>query len=710
MSRNTGDIPLFSDRLISTALKSILYILSGTMLLYAGMATAATVDMNDARIAASDFLAARGIHKNISLYEDFSVTSRAGVLTAAPYYIYNIEGGGFVVVAGDDRARSVLAYSDRGTFDDMSISGPCSVWLDLYTCQIASLPSTSGDTGLLPLSADYYPSASIEPLLSSRWDQTDPYNALCPVDTRSGKLSVTGCVATATAQIMYYYRYPERPEGSVSYTDNTQGVTRSIDFSTITAFDWDSMTDTYDSSSSQAGRSAVATLMMAAGYASSMQYGSDVSIAYHRKAGESLARYFGYDSNLHYYERRLFSEAEWVDMLYAELEAGRPVLYDGRNPSAGHTFVCDGYDGDGRFHFNWGWSGVSDGYFSLSALNPGSQSTGGSSSGYTDSQAMVNHIAPQGVSGSRPQTDRIMTIYDLYVGDNSAYHTASTTPVLNTSVNYARLFFYSFNNSFSPFSGDIWAVTIDDGVVNPIVKANSYDTVQSGGYGAMIFELSKAGLTDGTYAVEFAYCLPGSSEWYPVLTSVDAPSGCVVSVEGNNVSLVPFMRDSSMLYFRPAGGSGYCVMDMTDQSLDVNVSNMGEIAWHGTVYGTVMRRDGSFVSGCMKGEATVIGTGSNTVTLSADDLQIDGAGSYMLCLYDDRDHGIELGRVQLVVTDNSGIDDIIVDETISGSSVVTVTDMYGRVYHSVEGLVPGVYIITELKADKTQVNKKIIIH
>lgn len=702
----------------------------------AGGVEAATVDPQEAQRIARDFFAERGIHKDIILSDAQAHRSRASVTDdTSPYYIYNAEGGGYVVIAGDDRARTILAYSDSGSLSLTSMPEACAAWLELYAGEIRSLSDETMPAAEADMADSFYPTSAVSPLLVSRWDQNDPYNALCPVDSRSGQLSATGCVATATAQVMYYHRYPERPTGTVSYEDKTQGVTRTFDFSTIPSFDWADMTDTYGAGSTEAQRTAVATLMKAVGYASNMQYGSDVSIAYHRTAGEALAKYFGYDSNLHFYERRLMSDKEWIDLLYAELSAGRPVIYDGKNPSAGHTFVCDGYDGKGLFHFNWGWSGLSDGYFSLSALNPGSQSTGGSDGGYTLNQSMVCRIAPAGAADSHAQTDWLMTIYDLNLGDASAYHVASQTPSLTTSAGNARLFFYSFNNGFPTFDGEVWAAATDGGEIRPVVKANPFSPIAGGGYGPMIFSLFEAGLAEGTHTIEFFYRLTGSDAWHPVSTSVSAPSGCFVTVKGDEMTLVPFMRDASSIIFQPAGSLGYSTMDVADSSLSLSASSLAAVAFHGPVYGYVMRKDGTPFPGCLGGKITVNGM-NNVVTLDVDGLELE-AGDYPLYIYSDIYRQKHLASVMLRVTDTKSAIADIADDTnevtvavVSGNLTVrssapvtgvTLTDMSGRTQMAVDGggacevsvaadsLAPGVYVVTVRTSASAPVMKKVIL-
>jgi len=202
--------------------------------------------------------------------------------------------------------------------------------------------------------------ANIAPLLTCQWGQDAPYNSMCP----SGY--PTGCTATATAQIMYYYRYPEHGTGSITYTLGS--VTRSTDFSQST-YQWDAMLDKVTTSSPSDAKDAVALLMKDIGYGTKMNYQRVESVGYQYDAGYALATYFGYDKGVNFCLRKMYSDEEWDDLIYSELAAGRPVVYSGysQDGSSGHTFVCDGYM-NGSYHINWGWDGLYDGYFTFDEL------------------------------------------------------------------------------------------------------------------------------------------------------------------------------------------------------------------------------------------------------------------------------------------------------------------------------------------------------
>lgn len=277
---------------------------------------------------------------------------------------------------------------------------------------------------------------SIAPMLGGiRWNQGDPYNALCPVITSTGKRTMTGCVATAMAQVMMYYNYPASGQGATSYTSETHKFQLSSDFSKV-AFDWANLTGTYSSTSTAIQKNAVATLMYNCGVAVNMNY--DLSSGAQTKAmAEAMRKYFKYDQNLELYSRNYYTRDEWSNLLKSELNAGRPLLYAGYSRDGGHQFVCDGYDANGFFHFNWGWGGSSDGYFQISALDPSEQGIGGSSGGYNGGQSIV-------VGLQKPTTGSSF-VPQIHMNDTISYSADSLLRTQSVSFGVSKLYNYGVN-------------------------------------------------------------------------------------------------------------------------------------------------------------------------------------------------------------------------------------------------------------------------
>ncbi|MDE6022599.1 MAG: C10 family peptidase, partial [Muribaculaceae bacterium] len=228
--------------------------------------------------------------------------------------------------------------------------------------------------------------------------------------------TVTGCVATAMAQVMKYHNFPEHGTGKHSYFWRPGEEELSFDYD-ATPFKWDLMDDRYDKDSSDESRDAVAELMLGCGISVDMHYEPGGSGAATSAMGESLINIFGYSKSLWMPNRAFYGYDEWEDMIYDDLAKGLPVLYSGAGTAGGHQFVCDGYSSDGFFHFNWGWGGLSNGYFLLTALNPDNLGVGGGAGGFNSSQ-----VATLGVC---PSTGTEKPVYLFY-------NTESFIPVIKT--------------------------------------------------------------------------------------------------------------------------------------------------------------------------------------------------------------------------------------------------------------------------------------
>ena len=296
--------------------------------------------------------------------------------TSDEYHIFNRgEKDGFVIVGGDDCAPDILGYSDNGKFDWHHMPDNLRAWMKGYEEDIKVLRASgikySANESTAKTRADGGRS-DINPLLTSQWDQYEPYYLQTPI--LNGVHCVTGCVATAMAQVMYYwykttgYETRLREDIPAYYSPR---IEKTLDGLPAPAtFDWANMTDTYGDSSTDAQNQAVAKLMKYCGYSVEMMYGKS-SGAYEEDILEALRYYFGYKT-AEFQRRSWHSTDQWVEILYNELIAERPIIYCGCS-GGGHAFVCDGYDynKEDYFHFNWGWSGDGDGYYTLSNMYKG---------------------------------------------------------------------------------------------------------------------------------------------------------------------------------------------------------------------------------------------------------------------------------------------------------------------------------------------------
>lgn len=331
----------------------------------------------------------------------------------------NGEEQSFLILSADDLAPALLAYGDTPFHTD-SLPANVQYWLDNYKEAIHHAIETGK-----PIVAGATSATIIEKLIRTKWSQSGSYVLVAQNQVNAALEAAgvptfdtyTGCVATAAAQVMNYYQYPAQGTGSHSYcfyvekeSVTTTGadttlyipITMSADFSTST-YDWAHMADNYDyqyyengnhtyTDNSLQEKLAVAQLMYDCGVAVEMSYGADGSGAYTEKWCEALPAYFNYDKAIHQEYRTFYTQDEWEIMIYNELAAKRPVIYSGRNASGGHAFLCDGYDGAGHFHINWGWNGKGDGYYTLignEALSPHDDE-----GGYVNAQQIICGIQP----------------------------------------------------------------------------------------------------------------------------------------------------------------------------------------------------------------------------------------------------------------------------------------------------------------------------
>ena len=283
-------------------------------------------------------------------------------------YLFVADGGGWVIVAANDVARPILAYSTTTTLDPHHLPVATRGFLDIYRQETACADGVRDAEWDMLLNGgmlkDTEEEESVGPLLTTTWYQMSPYNQMCP----SG--CMTGCEATAMAQVLRYWSYPAFGEGSHSYNDAGGHGVQSADFGG-TRYDWDNMPNRLTSGSSATEKQAVATLMYHCGVAVDMSYSPSLSGAVMTGIVPALTRYFRYSGRARYVAKGSMSNADWTDTLTRELRHHRPIIYGGDGPAGGHVFVCDGFDTRGYLHFNLGEDGDGDGYYQVGAITYG---------------------------------------------------------------------------------------------------------------------------------------------------------------------------------------------------------------------------------------------------------------------------------------------------------------------------------------------------
>ena len=313
---------------------------------------------------------------------------------AAPaYYVFNAEGGGFVIVAGDDAVTPVLAYSREGSFETEGMPANLEDWMERLrgcilearakglkpTAKVAKAWKDAGEGRVAPVAA-----GEVE-MKTALWAQDEPFNRLCPeVD---GGRSVTGCAATAISIIMRYHRHPTAGHGNLpdyTYVTNTNHPQTQEGHSLGETYQWDQMPYTYTTGKySEEQGNAVARLMFDVGVMMEMMYNPTGSGAFIHVAAERLAKYMDYDARARVETKGYTSDEKWMEMVRADIDAGLPVLYGGYGTRGGHAFVADGYNPAGYIHFNWGWRGKDNGYYAVTDVN-----------GLADNDMAVFHLFP----------------------------------------------------------------------------------------------------------------------------------------------------------------------------------------------------------------------------------------------------------------------------------------------------------------------------
>ena len=495
--------------------------------LTSGNAWGAPVTEGQARNIAANFMASHALPAtNLKMSHKAPKLNAPATNAQAAYYAFNSPRGGFVIVSGDDRVPAVLGYSDKSTFDPQNVPEAMQTLLEGYAAQIDAL-----DHGA-KAAPHFANGEAIAPLVTAQWDQDAPYNLLFPT-LNNGRTAYVGCVATAMAQVLYYWKWPASTTIPIhAYTSQEESIY--MPQLPVISFAWDKMQDTYQIDDTSDAALAASQLSLYCAQSVDMNFTPYGSSAFSNDIPTALSTYFNYKRSAKYVQRDVYSSQVWEEMLYWELSSGRPVLYSGSKMGGGHEFVCDGYDGNGMFHINWGWNGVSNGYFLLSVLDPDTQGIGSAagSYGYIEGQGMVIGLEPGSgtANGMEVTTDRVE------VKSYTATRSSST-------YNFSILQVTSFVNRTSlPISFDYgWGVYDTSGRL--LQKLNtSYMTAMGTNYfiNAEQTLLFGNGRSSGTFYIKPIYSERNTNNWRPcvgadinyIKMSIQG-NRCVVICEGN---------------------------------------------------------------------------------------------------------------------------------------------------------------------------------
>lgn len=427
--------------------------------------------------------------------------------------------GGFAVIAVDDRFNAVLGYADD-PFVIEKMPPALLWWIETMNVSLENLLA-AGDVAANELPTDMGLAETVSPLLTTQWNQDTPYNDQCPTYTsgETTKHYVTGCVATAMAQVMYYHRYPtQATEATYTYTfypngEENPGQQTTAEFGA--PYDWDNMIANYEKTTyTTAQAEAVAMLMYHCGAAVDMNYAKSGSGSQYLNAAKGFRTYFDYSTK--FYNRSFFSTKEWTQLMYSELANEQPVLYSGVSTQGGHAFVFDGYDADGKVHVNWGWGGYADGYFDIATLN-----------GFSGSQTMLFAHSLDDASNEIPYTSMW------------GYHTNFDVTVSSgTSLSFNAVPFMQIDQD--PFTGDIGVVIEATNATSKNICITIHGTDIPYGKG-WTYQFGKptdlSGYADGEYRVYLASKSEKEDTWQPLHSADNVTSCYLVKKEGDVLTL-----------------------------------------------------------------------------------------------------------------------------------------------------------------------------
>ena len=457
------------------------------------------------------------------------------------FYVFNInDNDGFLIAGADDKVAPVLGYSDSGTVDMNNLPPNLKWWLSEYERQIQWMYDHPADYSSAYKAPSRATAASIEPIVKAKWNQYAPYNNLCPMD--GDNRSLTGCVATAMAQIMHHHRWPATGKGETSYSCGSLGTVSATFEGTV--YDWDNMSDEYlvdaqwDNDGnytpipkySEAQANAVATLMYHCGVGAHMYYSASGSGASDWDAEAAFVDYFSYDpETINIYSPTDFGYEETCEKLIAELRADRPVYFAGQSPTGGHAFVLDGWNSEGKAHINWGWGGYCDGYFLITALNPD-----GGKTGYNDYQTFICGIQPPGGSAVAPYPEFWSEgNFTCFTADDGTTHFKGDEGIM-----------YNKSKSTHNFTFTLSFENIQSGEVKYMNPQGPVEFESGYGFYDLGDGFYNAGIvTDGTYKVRLVYKVNDADEWHNVR---------FVPYDESRQFIYAVVRDSAVTYSNEA--------------------------------------------------------------------------------------------------------------------------------------------------------------
>ena len=590
-----------------------------------------------------------------------STVAEAGQVSGL--YVFNVgTDGGFVVVSNDDQTTPILGYGDSGSIDPDNLPANLRAWLQSYADQITWVKANGTNVARRANRTNRTAKSAVEPLVTTQWNQGAPYNNICPeID---GTKVVTGCVATTMAQLMYYH-YDHNGFAAAantalpSYTATTknkakESINLAVDGLAATTFEWGDMTKTYTMNSTDAAADAVAKLMLYCGTALRMNYGLSAnggSGAYSEAIPFALKTYFGYDGGIQNCYRQNYSYSAWVDLIYNELSASRPVALGGQSCGGGHSFICDGYKYESEadyFHINWGWGGLSDGYFLLSVLQPYEQGAGGSSTldGFSFGQDAIIGIRPPYAGNA----DYCLSLEGFRLGGDDASLSSKTFTRDNSEQDFTgiSLYYIVYDYYYGTKAFDTTVQLVDESgkLVLTFGGANNQTKTWNQTISATLTGLTipakideETYLTDGTYYIKVMSRPHGESNWQECYDG--EAYKLTATISGNSLTIeVPISANvlpTSVTFGEVKGDK------MTGHEHTVTATIKGGAGrYNGDV---VLRVNNKAIMGTV---LNIGAGGTKEVQFSFIPLK---AGKDTIALYNSREGGTKLGNTETYIDD-----------------------------------------------------------
>ena len=516
------------------------YLMTLAGLLVAMTLTAAPVTRDAARQKALQFLSERGSGVAAARGMQPVDMQLSDAADMEQLYVFNVgRQEGFVIVSGDDCTGDlVLGYADSGEISPATMPDNLRAWLQGYADQIRWMQKNGVKNEVAAARALTESAARkpVSPVLTTLWNQDEPYNDNCPLYAKNAGGSsyyqlatATGCVATAAAQVMYYQALkhkisstttslaiPAYATSNLFWNKAKNAVGNFVEEKPVATIDWSAITaDGGTAPASDEAKAAVATLMEYVGASIEMQYGTPEdhggSLGNASKLPEALKKYFGYDNNVRFLRRNNYVYADWLDLIYQELTTNGPVIYGGSSTGGGHEFVLDGYKDEDYFYVNWGWGGLSNGYFKLSVARSDKQGIGGSTSqdGYSFDQEAIIGMNP--VNSSADTSIRLTT--------RAAWAGAASYNRASTSANFSAVDLHctvwnwtgavnDFDYGFGLYqNGELKQVLWQRNITGLGMNSGWNNVYQNASFGA--------DLDDGVYKLLPISRQKDTSTWYP---------------------------------------------------------------------------------------------------------------------------------------------------------------------------------------------------